>query len=57
MSDSSDKILSVVVPTYNSESYLRTNLDSFCIDEIREFIEVLIINDGSTDNSLSIAQE
>mgnify|MGYP000911364928 CR=1 FL=1 len=57
MSDSFDKILSVVVPTYNSESYLRTNLESFCIDEIREHIEVLIINDGSTDNSLSIARE
>ena len=57
MSDSSDKILSVVVPTYNSEKYLRTNLDSFCIDEIRDSIEVLIINDGSTDSSLSIALE
>lgn len=52
-----DKVLSVVVPTYNSENYLRTNLDSFCIDEIIDCIEVLIINDGSTDKSLSIAME
>lgn len=52
-----DKVLSVVVPTYNSENYLRTNLDSFCIDEIMDCIEVLIINDGSTDKSLSIAME
>lgn len=52
-----DKVLSVIVPTYNSEKYLRTNLDSFCIDEIKDLIEVLIINDGSTDSSLSIAKE
>ena len=37
-----DKVLSVIVPTYNSEKYLRTNLDSFCIDEIKDLIEVLI---------------
>ena len=52
-----DKVLSVIVPTYNSEKYLRTNLDSFCIDELKNLIEVLIINDGSTDSSLSIAKE
>lgn len=52
-----EKLLSIVVPTYNAEAYLRDNLESFCIEEILPSIEVLIVNDGSTDASLRIAQE
>lgn len=51
------KILTIVVPTYNAEKYLRDNLESFCIKEILDDIEVLIINDGSTDGSLEIAED
>lgn len=51
------KILTVVVPTYNAERFLRDNLESFCIEEILEDIEVLVINDGSKDGSLDIAEE
>lgn len=51
------KLLSIVVPTYNVEKYLRKCLDSFCIEKIQEKLEVLIINDGSTDSSADIARE
>lgn len=51
------KILTIVVPTYNAEKYLLDNLKSFELDEVLDHIEVLIINDGSTDNSLTIAEE
>lgn len=52
-----DKLLTIVVPTYNAEKYLRDNLESFKIEEIMNEIEVLIINDGSKDGSLKIAEE
>lgn len=52
-----EKILTIVVPTYNAEKYLRDNLESFRIPELMPDIEVLIINDGSTDHSLDIAME
>lgn len=52
-----NKILSVVIPTYNMEKYLKTCLDSFIYDEKAEDLEILIVNDGSKDNSLKIAQE
>lgn len=52
-----NKVLTIVVPTYNAENYLRTNLESFCIKEIMADIEVLVVNDGSTDQSLHIAEE
>lgn len=57
MDEKMEKILTVVVPTYNAEKYLRDNLESFEIPEILQDIEILIINDGSTDRSLNIAEE
>ena len=52
----SAKILSIIVPTYNMEKYLAYCMDSFLIDKNRDKLEVLIVNDGSKDQSLSIAQ-
>lgn len=53
-----NKILTIVIPTYNMEKYLRRCLDSLIVSEtIMESLEVLIINDGSKDSSLDIAHE
>lgn len=52
-----EKILTVVVPTYNAEKYLEKNLDSLCVEEILSDIEVIIVNDGSTDTSVNIAKK
>lgn len=49
------KLLTVVVPTYNVEKYIEQNLSSFIIEEVLQELEVLVINDGSTDNSLLLA--
>ena len=52
------KILTVVVPTYNMEKYLRRGLDSLIVREDQmQLLEVLIINDGSKDNSSKIGHE
>ena len=52
------KILSVCVPTYNMETLLPRCLDSFLIeDEYRGWLEVIVVNDGSKDNSSKIAHE
>lgn len=54
-----NKILTVVIPTYNMEKYLRRCLDSLIIDdkELFDSLEVLVINDGSKDSSSAIAHE
>lgn len=49
-------MISVIVPIYNTESYLRQCLQSI-IDQTYTDLEIICINDGSTDNSLSIMQE
>ena len=50
--------VSVVVPVYNVSEYLRGCLDSLLNQTMEQKdMEILLINDGSTDNSLDICQE
>lgn len=51
------KTLSVVIPSYNVEKYLYEILPTFLSEEILEDIEVLIVNDGSKDNTSKIGKE
>lgn len=53
----SEKLLSVVIPTYNMEAYLRRCLDSVTRDDVPSSLELIVVNDGSTDCSLAIMQE
>lgn len=48
--------LTVIIPVYNVESYLARCLDSIIIQTLRN-IEIICVNDASTDNSLSILEE
>ncbi|MBR4267211.1 MAG: glycosyltransferase [Bacteroidales bacterium] len=48
-----NKILSIIIPTYNMSKYLSKCLDSMIVDGMN-CLEVLVINDGSTDNSSEI---
>lgn len=50
-----NKILSIIIPTYNMERYLEKCLSSLIIDGL-ERVEVIVVNDGSKDRSLDIAQ-
>ena len=51
------KILSIIVPMYNMEQYIDQCLSSLIIGEGMEDLEVLVINDGSRDSSLSLARK
>ena len=50
------KKVSIILPVYNVEKYLRKCLDSI-INQTFDDFEVICINDGSTDNSLEILNE
>ncbi len=53
-----EKILTIVIPAYNMEKYIEQTLDSMILeDEYMDKLEVLIIDDGSKDNTASIAQK
>lgn len=49
------KLLSIAVPCYNSENYMRKCIDSLL--EGGEIVEILIVDDGSSDNTAQIADE
>ena len=46
--------ISVIVPIYNAELYLEQCIESVLNQTLRD-IELLLIDDGSTDNSLMVA--
>ena len=48
--------VSVVVPIYNAEKYLKQCLDSIINQTLKE-IEIILIDDGSTDGSADICKE
>jgi len=50
------KVLSILIPTYNMEKYLANCVDSMLAIEKKEQLEIIIVNDGSKDDSLEIAK-
>ena len=51
-----NKLISLIIPVYNTEKYLRQCLDCV-VNQTYRNLEIIIINDGSTDNSLDIINE
>jgi glycosyltransferase involved in cell wall biosynthesis len=49
-------LVSVIIPVYKAEQYLRRCLDSIC-NQTYTNLEIITVNDGSPDNSLNILKE
>lgn len=49
-------LISIIVPTYNVEKYIRTCIESILAQTYRN-VEVIIVNDGSTDQSLAVISD
>ena len=50
------KYLTIVIPSYNSERFILNCLNSLCIGK-DELLDVIVINDGSTDRTSELAHE
>ena len=48
--------VSVIMPVYNAEKYLVKSIESMLQQTLKEF-ELILVNDGSKDNSLRICEE
>lgn len=51
------KILTFVIPAYNSEGFLDKCIPSMLAPAILDKLEIIIVNDGSTDDTVSVAQK
>ena len=49
------KRLSIIIPTYNMDELLSACLDSLVASTALDALDIVVVNDGSRDNSLSIA--
>jgi glycosyltransferase involved in cell wall biosynthesis len=49
------KLLSIIIPTYNMEALLPRCLDSILVEGALDRIEAMVVNDGSKDGSLAVA--
>ena len=51
------KLLTIIIPSFNMEKYLPKNLDNLVKVQHIEDVEILVVNDGSTDKTLEIAKK
>ena len=49
------KLLSLIIPTYNMDALLPRCLDSLLVPATLKRLEVMVVNDGSRDGSLAVA--
>lgn len=52
-----DKVLSIVIPSYNTEKYIVDCTATMLAESILDDIEILVVNDGSKDNTAQLADE
>jgi glycosyltransferase involved in cell wall biosynthesis len=53
-----DYLLSIIVPAYNVDEFIGDCINSiFDNNNLKEQVQLVIINDGSTDNTLKIVEE
>ena len=52
-----EKILSFIIPSYNSQGFLDTCIPSFANGEVLDELDIIIVNDGSQDDTAAVAEK
>ena len=51
-----EKVLSIIIPSYNAEKFLDVGIPSFLEESVLDALDIIIVNDGSTDATAEKAQ-
>lgn len=51
------KTVSVIIPTYNRASFIKLTLESFVLQNYQNMLEIIVIDNNSTDNTLAVLKE
>lgn len=51
------KVLTVLIPVYNTEKYIKRCLDSLLLKKTNDIVELLVVSDGSKDNAINIVKK
>ena len=54
MNNKEKDLISIIVPVFNTEKYIQHCLDSIYNQQVEAEIEIIVVNDGSTDGTLNI---
>lgn len=57
MKEVSMKVLSIIIPAYNSEKFLDKCVSSLLAPEVLDRLDIIIVNDGSTDDTAEVAEK
>ena len=52
-----EKILSIIIPSYNSQKFLDKGIPTFLDSAVLDSLDIMIVNDGSTDATVSVAEK
>lgn len=52
-----NKVLSIIIPAYNCQSYLKKCVESMLCSEVIDYLDIIIVNDGSQDQTEAIAEK
>ena len=52
-----EKILSIIIPSYNARKFLDKGIPTFLDPAVIDSLDVIIVNDGSTDDTAAIAEK
>ena len=51
------KLLSFIIPSYNCSAFLPKCIGSMLHPELLSQLEIIVVNDGSSDNTAAVAEE
>ena len=57
MKEENMKVLSIIIPSYNSEQFLDKCVSSLLVPEVLDRLDIIIVNDGSTDKTVETAEK